>query len=83
MPDPRAELVRYGSCTLDDDGCSTCGDIAVPVRVLAIGGDGEAVVEDRSGRQAAVAVDLVPGAGPGDVLMVHLGVAIARVSPPG
>ena len=73
-----AELTRYGSCTLDQDGCVTCGDMAVPVRVLDLTGQ-EALCEDRLGQRARIAVDFVPGVTAGDVLLVHLGVAIVRV----
>ncbi len=74
----RPELARYGLGTLDLDGCVTCGDIAVPVVVLEVAGS-EALCEDRLGQRARVAVDFTPEAAPGDVLLVHLGVAIARV----
>jgi hydrogenase maturation factor len=44
------------------------------------GGDGVvARCEDRTGAQAEVAVDFIPGVRPGDVLLVHAGVAIARL----
>lgn len=82
MTDLRAGLARYGSCTLDQDGCHTCGDIVVPVRLLTLEPDGGAVVEDRVGNQTEVTLELVPGSRPGDVLLVHLGVAIARVPDP-
>ncbi|AEG34712.1 hydrogenase maturation protein [Thermus scotoductus] len=71
------ELELYGSCTLDQDGCATCGDVAVPVRVLAVE-EGIAFVEDRLGQQTHVAVDFVPDARPGEVILVHAGVAIGR-----
>lgn len=73
MPD----LTQFGSCTLEE-GCTTCGDIAVPVRVLQVEGL-EALVEDRVGHQARVATDFVPDAKPGDVLLVHGGVAISKL----
>jgi hydrogenase maturation factor len=81
-------LTRYGelpgSCTLADGACGTCTDAGVPVRVLLVqqerGGDGVvARCEDRTGAQAEVAVDFIPGVRPGDVLLVHAGVAIARL----
>jgi hydrogenase expression/formation protein HypC len=72
------DLSSYGSYTLDQDGCSTCGDTAVPVRVLEVRGL-EALCEDRLGQRALVATDFVAPVAPGDVLLVHLGVAIARV----
>jgi len=72
------DLARYGSCTLDQDGCATCGDVGVPVRVVEISPRG-AVCEDRVGRRAEIAIDFTPGVTPGDVLLVHMGVAIARI----
>ena len=50
----------------------------MPVLVLAIAGS-TAEVEDRLGKRADVATDFVPDARPGDVLLVHMGVAIGRV----
>jgi hydrogenase expression/formation protein HypC len=80
MPRPNVhpELARYGTCTLDRDGCVTCGDLAVPVRVLRVA-DGQALCEDRLGNQAIVALDFVPDTTPGDVLLVHLGVALTKI----
>jgi len=68
-------LERYGSCTLEQDGCTTCSDAAVPARVLRLDGDTAQVI-DRIGNIAAVATDFVPGVRTGDIVMVHLGVAI-------
>ncbi|ACM05612.1 HypC/HybG/HupF family hydrogenase formation chaperone [Thermomicrobium roseum] len=76
--DVHPELWHYGSCTLDRDGCVTCGDLAVPVVVVAVEGN-QAVCEDRVGQRAIVALDFVPDVMPGDVLLVHLGVALVRV----
>ena len=73
MPD----LAEFGSCTLEE-GCTTCGDIAVPVRVVKVEGF-EALVEDRLGHQATVAIDFVPDAQPGDLLLVHGGVALSKL----
>ena len=73
-----AALERFGSCTLDQAGCVTCGDGAVPARVLAVDGTA-ARVEDRLGNRAEVALDFVPDTRPGDLLLVHSGVAIARI----
>jgi len=75
---PRTDLSRYGSCTLDQDGCSTCGDVAVPVWVVEIEGS-DALVEDRVGQQARVAIDFFPQARVGDAVLVHMGVAIAHL----
>lgn len=73
------DLRDYGTCTLDDDGCTTCGDVGIPVRVLRLLDDQRALCEDRTGERAKVAIDFTPEAQPGDVLMVHMGAAIARV----
>lgn len=78
---PKTDLSHYGSCTLDQDGCTTCGDVAVPVRVVGLFGS-EALVEDRLGQRAVVAIDLFPEAKAGDALLVHLGVAISRLEEP-
>ena len=72
------DLRSYGSCTLDQDGCLTCGDLAIPVRVLDVYGL-EALCEDRLGQRALVATDFVAPVAPGEVLLVHGGVAIARL----
>lgn len=71
------DLEHFGLCTLADDGCSTCGDVAVPVKVIEITGR-EAVVEDRLGKRTTVAIDFVPGIQAGEILLVHLGVALGR-----
>ncbi len=73
------DLRRYGTCTLDQDGCATCGDVGIPVRVVSLSDADEALCEDRDGRRAAVAVAFTPGVAPGDVLLVHMGVAIAHI----
>lgn len=74
------ELDWPGACTLAQDGCQTCGDVAVAVRVVALKGC-DAVVEDRVGARAEVPIDFVPDASVGDLLLVHMSVAIARVQP--
>ena len=82
------DLARYGACTLAEPGpaqtghgCTTCGDVAVPVRVVALQPGGTALCEDRAGARAEVATAFTPDAAPGDVLLVHAGVALARVQP--
>jgi hydrogenase maturation factor len=81
-------LEHYGTGTLADGGCATCADAGIPVRVLEVrstsGGGGAASAclarcEDRAGAQADIAVDFISGVRPGDILLVHAGVAIARV----
>ena len=72
-------LRQYGTCTLDDDGCTTCGDIGIPVRVVRLITPDQALCEDQVGAQAEIAIDFTPDAQPGDLLLVHMGVAIAQL----
>ena len=59
--------------------CSVCSDAADLAVIRSIDGcDAEADLV-RSGERVAVAVDLVPGVAIGDTVLVHQGVAIARV----
>jgi hydrogenase expression/formation protein HypC len=74
-----ADLSRYGTCTLDQEGCVTCNDTAVPVRVIRLLADDLALCEDQAEQQAEVAITFTPGTVAGDVLLVHMGVAIARL----
>lgn len=62
------------------DACLTCSDRADPVRVVALAAAGEARCVDASGRACTVQVELVPEAAPGDLLLVHAGVALARLA---
>jgi len=57
------------------EGCITCGDIAVPLTVVAIAGM-DARCRDEQGREEMVAVELVGAVAPGDRVLVHAGVAI-------
>ncbi len=60
------------------DGCLTCGDVAVPVTVVGPGHP-DALCEDAHGQRGSVGVELVAPVRPGDRLLVHGGVAIARL----
>ena len=68
-----------GYCTLDHDGCVTCSDAGIPVRVVSLNGY-DAVCEDGAGNRAEIAVELVAPVGVGEVLLTHGGVAIGRVA---
>jgi hydrogenase expression/formation protein HypC len=57
--------------------CSTCGDQAVPMRVVSVSDRGAACVDEDGIRHEAIAVDLVEPVAPGDRVLVHAGVAIA------
>ncbi len=72
-------VLPAGYCTLDHDGCVTCSDAGIPVRVVFIEGD-DAVCEDAAGNRAEIAVELVAPVRVGEVLLTHGGVAIGRVA---
>jgi hydrogenase maturation factor len=66
---------------LDHDGCITCSDAGIPVRVVSIEGD-DALCEDSAGNQARIAVELVSPVLAGEVLLTHGGVAIGKIGDP-
>ncbi len=73
-------MTPYGTadaCGVDDSGCLTCGDVAVPLTVIAVldGGDAECIDDD--GRTELVATQLVGAVAAGDRVLVHARVAIA------
>ena len=62
--------------------CITCGDVAIPMRVVRLGGeDGLADCVSDDGASAAVDVALVDVV-PGDSVLVHACVAIQRIEEP-
>lgn len=60
--------------------CITCGDVAVPMRVVRTGDDGLADCVTEDGDAASVDLSLLDGARPGDEVLVHACVAIQRLS---
>ena len=64
---------------MDHDGCVTCSDAGIPVRVVFVEGD-DALCEDAAGNRARIAVELVAPVQTGEVLLTHGGVAIGRVA---
>ncbi len=61
------------------DTCITCGDVALPLRVVAAGAEpGLAVCADEAGREETVEIVLVAPVAVGEELLVHAGTAIAR-----
>lgn len=73
-------MVSDVACELDQD-CITCGDVAAPLTVVTVDGS-DAHCADESGVIEVVAVDLVGAVVPGDRLLVHAKVAIARLEQP-
>jgi len=55
--------------------CLTCGDVAIPMRVVRTGEDGLADCVTKDGETSQVELALVD-AGPGDEVLVHACVAI-------
>ena len=66
-----------GDC--GSDHCVTCADEGVPMRILEASGDGLAVCVDGDGSQSTVMTDLVGPVASGDGVLVHAGVALARL----
>lgn len=59
------------------ESCLTCADEAVAARVRAVEGlEAVVAVGEESER---VAIDLVPEARPGDLLLCHAGIALERI----
>jgi len=79
-PAPRINLEEYDAiaCTVDDQGCLTCGDVAVPVTVLRRA-DYDAICVDAHGNEGTVATELVGDVTAGERLLVHAGVAIEKL----
>ena len=61
-------------------GCITCGDEGVEMRALEVDGrSGLAICADPQGSTSEVDLGIVSGVGPGDVVLVHAGVALTRL----
>ena len=66
--------------TVGRNSCLTCGDIAIPMRVIRTGGeDGLADCISEDGETATVDLGLVEDARPGDAVLVHANVAIQKL----
>ena len=63
----------------DSGHCVTCSDEGLPMRVLAPGADGLASCLDGEGARYEVMTELLGALVAGDVVLVHAGVALARV----
>jgi hypothetical protein len=60
--------------------CVTCSDEGVPLRVVGPGEEsGTVVCRGDDGTAQVVMTDLVAAAAPGDLLLVHAGVALLRL----
>jgi hydrogenase maturation factor len=61
--------------------CITCGDVALPMRVVRVGDDGLAECVTEDGQACAVEVGLLDGVAVGDTVLVHACVALQRLEP--
>lgn len=77
---PRTIPDTGAACTVDDDGCITCGDVAVALTVVETG-EYDALCRDDAGRTELVATELVGDLTPGDQVLVHARVALEKLSP--
>jgi hydrogenase maturation factor len=67
----------------DHDGCITCGDEAVAMRVVRVDeARGLALCADGEDRRETVEVGLVEPVLPGDGVLVHAGTALTRIDAP-
>jgi hydrogenase maturation factor len=65
----------------DDTHCITCGDEAVPLRVVKIDFERElALCENEDGERTTVEIALVTPVALEEVLLVHAGTAIAKAA---
>lgn len=75
-----SERRRIDEPCVGDDHCVTCSDEAVPMRVLsARPGERIAICGRADGGELEVMLDLVGAVVPSETLLVHAGVALARI----
>lgn len=77
-PLPLVDPQSYGAVCAVVDACLTCGDVAVPVTVM-VATEPDAICRDDHGSEGTVGVELVAPVAIGERLLVHGGVAIARL----
>jgi hydrogenase maturation factor len=63
--------------SIEPDRCLTCSDEAVAARVRSV--DALEAVIAAGNETERVAIDLVPDARPGDLLLCHAGIALERL----
>jgi hydrogenase maturation factor len=61
-------------------GCITCGDVAMQLTVVAVGGDNIAICRNDQGATEEVDVSLLEQVKEGDQVLVHARVALQRLS---
>lgn len=75
------EYDTFGAvCVPDESGhCITCSDEGLPARVVTVMPERALATVDADGRQLEVATDVLENVRVGDVVLVHAGLAIARL----
>ena len=82
-PQPQGEHAAHaGACGVDQEGCITCGDVALPLRVSGSTRARLALCVNEEGQSESVEIALVGEVAEGDELLVHAGTAIAHSGVP-
>ena len=63
-----------------EDVCITCSDELVAVRIVSVSEDGSTARVDAGARTEEVCVELLESPMPGEVVLVHGGVALQRAA---
>jgi hydrogenase expression/formation protein HypC len=83
-PEPQGDHAGHaGACGVGEEGCITCGDVALPLRVERV--DTErmlALCSNDEGQTETVEIALVGDVSTGDELLFHAGTAIAHLGVP-
>jgi hypothetical protein len=74
-----AEPAEQATVGRNTPSCITCGDVALPMRVVRTGDDGLADCVTDDGEASTVDISLVDAA-PGDAVLVHACVAIQVIA---
>ena len=83
IAEPAKQATGGRNTSSSPSSCITCGDVAIPMRVIRTGGeDGLADCVSEDGDTAAVDLGLIDDARPGDAVLVHACVAIQRLEDP-
>ena len=64
--------------SVPERSCITCGDVAVEATIVAL--RGASAVVDVDGAREEVAVELIPDAAVGDLVLCHAGGALERLA---
>ena len=80
-PQPRGAYAGQADvCGIEETGCITCGDVALPLRVRSVDWDRMlALCTNEGGERETVEIALVGDVSEGDELLVHAGTAIAHL----